>query len=280
MKIRCWGARGSIPVSGREHLKYGGDSTCIEVIGQDGRTIIIDSGTGIRRLGNQALADGRFEFDLIFTHAHWDHLLGFPFFKPLYNKKTKISIYGSVHAQQTIRRIIEHTMEAPYFPVDLNAASAEVIFSDLSGVPIELGTIHVDPILLSHPNGGFGYRFIENGKTFVFLTDNELEQVHPQGKSYVDYLAFSKGADVLIHDAEYTEKEYASRTKGWGHSSYRKALEFALEAGVKQFGLFHHNQDRSDDEIDAIVADCREIIARTGSKMICYAVAQDQEIVI
>ncbi|MDT8423912.1 MAG: MBL fold metallo-hydrolase, partial [Desulfuromonadales bacterium] len=151
---------------------------------------------------------------------------------------------------------------------------------DLSGVPIQIGGIDVDAILLSHPNGGFGYRLTEDDKVFVFLTDNELEFEHPEGKSYVDYLEFSRGADLLIHDAEYTDKEYETRTRGWGHSRYRKALQLAMEAGVKQFGIFHHNQDRTDAEIDAIVADCHEIIARTGSKMICYAVAQDQEIVI
>lgn len=278
MKIRCWGSRGSIPVSGRDHVKFGGDSTCLEIIGQDGRIIVIDAGTGIRRLGNKAMAEGYTEFDLIFTHAHWDHLLGFPFFKPLYFKKTRISIHGSIHAQETVRQIIERTMEAPYFPVDLDGVSADIIFNDLSGVPIQIGGIDVDAILLSHPNGGFGYRLTEDDKVFVFLTDNELEFVHPEGKSYVDYLEFSRGADLLIHDAEYTDKEYETRTRGWGHSRYRKALQLAMEAGVKQFGIFHHNQDRTDAEIDAIVADCHEIIANANSDLICYAVAQDQEI--
>lgn len=277
MIIRCWGARGSIPVSGSEYVVFGGDTTCIELRNANDDIIIIDCGSGIRRLGNRLLLEKRHEFSLIMTHAHWDHISGFPFFKPLYLSNTRISVHGCAFAQNSIKSILSRTMEAPYFPVDLSSVKAGITFSDTCGVVLDIGSLHVEPINLSHPNMGFGYKFSESGRQFVFLTDNELEFQHPKGKSYDEYLAFCRGADLLIHDAEYTDEEY-ERTRGWGHSRYRMALRLALESGVRQFGLFHHNQDRSDGALEAILQDCRRIIAASNSTLTCFALTQDMEI--
>lgn len=277
MLIRCWGARGSIPVSGREYDAYGGDTTCLEIRNANDDVIIIDCGSGIRRLGNRLVREKRHEFHLILTHAHWDHISGFPFFKPLYSGTSRIFVHGCAFAQKSIRNILSRTMEAPFFPVDLSAARAEIVFSDVCGVSFAIGGLQVEPINLNHPNMGFGYRFSENGRSFVFLTDNELEYRHPEGRSRDEYLAFCRGADLLIHDAEYTDEEYR-RTRGWGHSRYRAALELALEAGVGRFGLFHHNQDRPDEGVDAILDDCRLIIADQGGAVDCFALTQDHEI--
>ena len=137
---------------------------------------------------------------------------------------------------------------------------------------MEITNIH-----LSHPQGGLGYRFEEDGKSFVFLTDNELHFDHPDARSFDDYVRFSEGADVLFHDAEYTEDDYKI-SKGWGHSLYTDALDLALKAGVGEFGLFHHNMDRHDDDVDAIVDDCARIISEAGSPMKCYGAAQGMEI--
>jgi ribonuclease BN (tRNA processing enzyme) len=134
-------------------------------------------------------------------------------------------------------------------------------------------------IPLSHPNRGNGYKFIENGTSIVFLTDNELTFRHPGGLEYRDYLKFSEGATLLIHDAEYTEDEYVYTT-GWGHSRYIDALRLAMEAGVEQFGLFHHNQDRHDDALDRIIENCQEIIARNNVSLACFAVSQDMVITL
>ena len=279
MIIRCWGARGSIPVSGSDYVKYGGDTTCIEVRNADNDVIIIDCGSGIRRLGNRLLQEKRNEFSLIFTHAHWDHILGFPFFRPLYYSSSKIRVYGCAFAQNSIKDIIADIMRAPYSPTDFTTVKADIVFSDTCGVPFSLGNMSVEPISLSHPNMGFGYKFSEEGKTFIFLTDNELEYQHPGGRTYDEYLEFCRAADLLIHDAEYTDHEYL-RTRSWGHSRYRATLQLALQADVKTLGLFHHSQDHTDEDIDAILLDCSTIIVNRNSSLACFALTQDSEYVL
>jgi phosphoribosyl 1,2-cyclic phosphodiesterase len=277
MLIRCWGARGSIAVSGQEYLAYGGDTTCIEIRTKDDDIIIIDAGSGIRRLGNALLKENRQEISLVFTHAHWDHILGFPFFKPIYFSKTSITMYGCPFAQNSIQDLVLKPMNPPYFPIKFDEVKAAIRTGKECTTRFFIKSMEVVPILLSHPNQGIGYKFIEDGKSFVFLTDNELTYRHPGGLLYEDYAAFARGADLLIHDAEYTPEEYR-RTRMWGHSTYVDALRLAIDAGVKRFGLFHHNQDRSDGAVDGLVAACRDEIERRGSGVECFATARDQEI--
>lgn len=279
MIVRCWGARGSIPVSGKEYLKYGGDTTCIEIRTQENEIIIIDAGSGIRRLGNQLLEERRFEYTLIFTHAHWDHLIGFPFFKPLYHQKTRISLFGCPFAQNSVQQIISRIMTPPNFPVALADVHATLAYHESCVAPFEIGAMRVIPIPLNHPNEGIGYRFEEGGKSFVFLTDNELMHPHPGGLTYDDYRRFSQGADLLIHDAEYIAEEYLKK-KSWGHTVYRDALRLALDAGAARLGLFHHNQERTDSELDAMVEDCRSVITRGGHGLDCFAMNQATEIIL
>lgn len=277
MIIRCWGSRGSIPVSGKEYVKYGGDTTCIEIRTTDDDIIIVDAGSGIRRLGNSLISEGRFEYNMIFTHAHWDHLMGFPFFRPLYNSETRLMMLGCPFAQASIKEMISRVMTSPNFPVSYDDLRAEIIYHAACETTFSVGSMKVIPISLSHPNWGNGYKFTEDGKSLVFLTDNELTFKHPGGLDYNDYMEFTRGATLLIHDAEYTEEDY-KHTKGWGHSRYIDALRLAMEAGVEQFGLFHHNQDRNDDDMDRIVEECKEIIVKQNSSLHCFAVSQDMEI--
>ncbi len=279
MKITCWGARGSIPVSGSDFIKYGGDTACVEVRSRDNDVIIIDAGSGIRKLGNKLIASDRRTFNILFTHAHWDHLLGFPFFKPLYMKGMKLNLYGCPSVQQSISQILAKTMAAPYFPVEFNQVPSEIVPHSSCDGGFEIGPIRVTPIPLSHPNQGQGYKFSEGGKTFVFLTDNELTHIHPGGKEFKDYVQFSEGADLLLHDAEYTAEQY-NMTKGWGHTVYTDALRLALGARVKQFGLFHHNQERTDAELDRLVTDCRRIVKEKRSSLECFAAEPGVEITL
>ena len=276
MKIRIWGSRGSIPVSGREYLKYGGDTTCVEIRSQSGDIIIIDAGTGIRRLGN-LLADEKIcNLNFLFTHAHWDHLMGFPFFKPLYFKRTAIRMHRCPFHNKFVEIILSKVMAPPNFPVKYSDITAQISYQEACPTSFEIGSLRVVPIAISHPNGGSGYKFIEDNKTFVFLTDNELGYIHPGGQTFEDYLKFVHGADLLIHDAEYTPKEYDTFID-WGHSVYTDALELARQAAVKKLGLFHLNQERTDKEMDNIVDDCRRRIAAAGSNLTCVGVAGDME---
>ncbi len=274
MYIKCWGSRGSIPVSGPEFLKYGGDTTCIEIRTGSDDLIIVDAGTGIRRLGLRLIEERRSVFNFIFTHSHWDHLMGFPFFKPLYDSTAEILMHRCPVPGKYVEAIVTKLMRPPHFPVRYSDLKARVHYQNGCPNQFSIGSVTVTPIALSHPNGGCGYRFEEGGKSFVFLTDNELGFVHNGGCGFSDYVDFCRGADLLIHDAEYTPVEYAASIE-WGHSSYTDALELAMAAGVKQFGLFHINQERTDAAVDAIVDACRQTLDRAGSSMTCFAVARD-----
>jgi phosphoribosyl 1,2-cyclic phosphodiesterase len=279
MLIRCYGARGSIPVSGQEYLKYGGDTTCIEIRSKNDEIIIVDAGSGIRRLGNRLDREQRSEYNLIFTHSHWDHILGFPFFKPLFHEATTIHLMGCPLAQGSIQKLLSKAMNPPFFPVPFEKLTATITYAGECPKSFFIDSIEIFSIALSHPNVGLGYKFIEDGKTFVFLTDNELGYRHRDGKVFDEYAEFAQGADLLIHDAEFTPQEYDAR-KSWGHSTYLDALNLARTVEAKQFGLFHHNQNRTDEDLDGIVEACRKIIEDQGDKMECFALTQHSELEI
>jgi phosphoribosyl 1,2-cyclic phosphodiesterase len=276
MIIKIWGARGSIPVCGREFLKYGGSTTCVELIDKKGDNIIIDSGTGINQLGKEMVKKKVRKINMIFTHQHWDHVIGFPFFAPIY-QNVEINVMGGSFSTDEAREIIAKTMQPPGFPVKFEDIEAKFKFSPICRDGCKVGNIKIYPIELSHPNGGLGYRFEEDNKKFVFLTDNELGYVHYGGRSFEDYVSFCHNADLLIHDADYTDEEY-NRRKAWGHSTWRQALDLAVKSGVKTLALFHHNQERRDGDIDNIVKMANKIISTKNYKLKVFAVFEKQAI--
>ena len=273
MEIKCWGSRGSIPVSGKAYVEHGGDTTCLEIRTRSDDLIIVDAGTGIRRLGNQLIRGDRTDIHILFTHAHWDHVMGFPFFKPIYMGRFSIRMYRCPFPGY-VEKMLGQVMKSPFFPVRYDSLPARISYAENCGDWFQIGSVTIHPIHLSHPNTGFGFKFVEDGRTFVFITDNELFHHHPKGLTYDDYAAFAQGADLLIHDGEYTEAEY-ERYRTFGHSTYRHALDLALDAEVGQLGLFHLNQDRSDREMRGIVKECRRIIRRRKRRMDCVAVKAD-----
>jgi phosphoribosyl 1,2-cyclic phosphodiesterase len=278
MRIRCWGARGSLPVSGREFVKYGGDTACIEIRTKNDAVIIVDAGTGIRRLGKRLLSDNRLAYSLLLTHVHWDHILGFPFFTPIYRTGTKIDLYGCPFTLGSVEAMLSRSMTPPHFPVRFEQTLAVFSFHRVCDTPFSIDSVSVSSIALSHPNNGLGYKFVEDGRSFVFLTDNELTFKHPGGLDFNDYRDFSAGADCLIHDAEFKPEEYG-RTKGLGHSVYLDALQLAVDAGVKRFGLYHHNFDRTDEGIDEMVGQCRTVAReKKAGSLECFALTQDFEL--
>ncbi len=278
MKVRCWGARGSIPVSGPEYVRYGGDTTCIEIRSKNDALLVIDAGTGIRRLGCRLVEEGRLDLTLLFTHTHWDHVLGLPFFKLLYNPQVRIDLYGSPGLQGNIAKLLTRVMAPPLFPVPFVKLPSRITGFVWQGESLQVDSLKVTRIALSHPNLGAGYRVEEDGRSFVLLTDNELSQHHRGGRSFDEYAAFCRDADLLVHDAEYTPEEYPQR-RGWGHSHFEDAARLAKAAGVKTLGLFHHNQERTDDGVDEIVRRCREVLSgpgfSQGSGPACLALTQD-----
>lgn len=274
MYIKCWGSRGSTPVSGLDYIKYGGDTTCIEIRTKSDDIIIVDAGTGIRRLGNMLMDENRHKYNFLFTHAHWDHVIGFPFFQPLYSKNVELTLYRCPFHSKFVETILSRLMAPPYFPVRYSEIKAKMKYLGALTTEFEIGSVTVTPIKINHPDNGSGYKFTEDGKSFVFITDNELGFGHPGGLPYSNYLEFSAGADLLIHDAAYTPEEYES-TIEWGHSVFNDTLDLALEAGVVRLGLFHLYQERTDREMDQIVKTCRQIIAEKRNKLECFAVACD-----
>ena len=275
LRIKCWGARGSISVSGPDYVVYGGDTTCLEICGPGQELIIVDAGTGIRRLGNRLLRQGPVEGTILFTHAHWDHISGFPFFKPVFQETTKLEVIACAFDSEFVSKMLAYTMVAPYFPVPLAKVQAHISYPQVNAETFEVGGLQVSTVPLNHPNGGVGYKFSQEGKTFVFLTDNELGHNHYGGLAPEGYQDFCQGADLLIHDSEYTPEDYPP-VKGYGHSAYTEALELAISAGVKKLGLFHHHQDRTDEQIEVMVADCQRRVLETDSELEVWAVRAGQ----
>lgn len=284
MKIKIWGCRGSITTPGPDTLRYGGNSTCLEIRSADGQIFVVDAGSGVRNLG-KALQHEKGVKDVRFflTHPHWDHLVGFPFFEPAYSDRFNITFCSGPHAQGAIRKYLSHQMVSPYFPIGVSYLKANFNYrceQPKSGNGnCRIGRMEFCTIPLNHPDGGYGFKFVEGGKTFVFLSDNELGFRHAEGFSKEQYVAFCRDADLLIHDAQYTDDEYR-RTRGWGHSTYKDATSLAIDAGVKHFGLFHHDPDRTDDDLDRQAGSCQGQIHGAGSSTVCFPCAEGMVIVL
>lgn len=283
MKITIWGCRGSIPSPGPDTIRHGGESTCLEIMVR-GQRIIIDAGSGIRHLGKRMLQEGHAgEAALLLTHMHWDHLAGFPFFRPAYLAGYRFNLCGGADPQGALLKYLRHQMDPPYFPVDFSILKAEF----REGCQCEEGLcrnqlpgiegVRCESVALNHPNGGFGFKLTEEGRSFVFLTDNELGYRHPEGLPRNSYVEASRGAALLIHDAQYTDAQYKV-TRSWGHSTFGDAVDLALEAGVRRLGLFHHDPDRTDNELDEIIAWCRARIAAAGGRLDCFACADGMDL--
>ncbi len=260
MNVFLWGTRGSIAVPGKRTLRYGGNTACVEVNLSGGRRVVIDAGTGIQELGRVLRSRGEpVGMHLLITHIHWDHILGFPFFYPIYDESTEIEVDGSSRAYKGLMTLFENRMVDGFFPVRFEELKSRISFSDRmekDGYRI-IGDARIDSIRLQHPGGGLGFRFREGGKTFVFITDNELREDSWEGSRPADFVKFCSGADVLVHDCQYTEEEIIGR-KNWGHSSCESVLRMAREAEVKRLVLYHHEPTRSDEGMDELVAWCKD----------------------
>ncbi len=278
MKITVWGCRGTLPTPGQHTLKYGGNTTCLEIRNKEGYPTIVDAGSGLRLLGKKLMqTSGDNEMCLILTHSHWDHLMGFPFFIPAYFSKYRINVCGIQSARNYMAQSLARQLEAPYFPVNFDQLKAKFNF-DCKGPGCEKCVhLSVEAINLSHPNGGYGFRFSEGKRRFVFLTDNELGHQHPDGLLPKNYIEFARNADLLFHDAQYTDEDIV-KTRTWGHSTYNEALDLAINANVKRLGLFHHDPDRTDAEIDDIVRELQKKAAARAPGLEVFAVYEGMQI--
>ena len=280
MYVIIWGCRGSIPVSGRQYNKYGGCTSCVEVVLSDGKEIVFDAGTGIRNLGRRILQEPKvWELTLFLSHPHWDHLMGFPFFQPAYSSRYRIHVRGGPIAKDSLKQYLQQQMQAPYFPIRFDALKAEFDFT--SGIPVvqRIGRAEVIPIPLSHPGGGYGFKVVEGDSTFVYLTDNELTYDHEGGKNQYEYVNFAKDADLLIHDGQYGGKEY-QKLHGWGHSRFLDVIDMAHQARVKRVGIIHHDPDHDDNDLDRIGASCTHVAESFKKTPYSFIAREGQEIEI
>ena len=255
-EVRFWGVRGSIACASSQYTAYGGNTSCIEVRIDD-RVIVLDAGTGIRELGKKLLADNISSATLMFTHTHWDHINGFPFFGPAFNANSHFSIHaGHLSDLGGIENVLANQMANPTFPVPLEAMQAELDFVDFhAGEAWELYPgVKLITQPLNHPNGATGYRIEHGGKSLCYVTDTE----HIVGMPDQTVLSLIEGADLVIYDSMYTDEEFPAKI-GWGHSTWEEGIRLCKLAGVKQLAIFHHDPAHNDDFMRDVEHKAREM---------------------
>jgi phosphoribosyl 1,2-cyclic phosphodiesterase len=251
-QIKFWGVRGSIPCPGPETVRYGGNTPCVEML-VGGQRLIFDGGTGLRVLGQSLLSQMPVEAHLFFTHSHWDHIQGFPFFVPAFIRENTFHIYGAVSPNgATIKQRLHDQMLHPNFPVPLQIMQADLKFYEIEvEEKLKIGEVVLETAKLNHPGEAIGYRVSWQGRSAAYVTDTE----HFPDRLDENVLKLAQNADVMIIDAAYTDEEYNSPTGskvGWGHSTWQEAVKIAKEANVKQLVVFHHDPLHNDDFLDHI----------------------------
>ncbi len=250
--VHFWGVRGSIASPGAETVRYGGNTPCVEMrVGQE--RLIFDGGTGLRVLGQSLLSQMPVTAHMFFTHSHWDHIQGFPFFVPAFIKINKFSVYGAVAPNgATIQQRLNDQMLHPNFPVPLQIMGADLKFFDIEvGRPVKIGDVLVENALLNHPGEAVGYRVNWQGYVAAYVTDTE----HFPDRLDENVLFLARNADLLIYDATYTDEEYSSEKSpkiGWGHSTWQEAVKVAKAANVKKLVIFHHDPLHNDEFLDRV----------------------------
>ena len=257
IQARFWGVRGSIATPGPTTVRYGGNTPCLEVRA-GGKLIILDCGTGLRGLGNALMAQKKpVEADIFFSHMHWDHIQGFPFFTPAFIPGNTFRVYGQNKNDQTVKSVLEGQMTDPNFPVPLSIMGSALSFHEIqAGASVQIGPVKVRTTALNHPGGCLGIRVEHAGGSFVYATDTEHDALN--GEIDANLVDLAQGADALVYDAMYTDAEYRGGKIGWGHSTYAEALRIGKAADVKRLYLFHHDPAHDDDFLDARLAEARQ----------------------
>jgi phosphoribosyl 1,2-cyclic phosphodiesterase len=266
MRLTIWGCRGSVPTPGAETVRYGGNTSCVEVSLDDGPVLVLDAGTGIRQLGLELLNRGARRLNLLLTHLHLDHLEGLRFFAPLWDERFTIDIWGPPSSVWSLRQRIARSFSPPLFPIDLRDVPARVAFHD---VPSQAWTIEGASLaasLVVHPGPTVGFRIETATSSFAYIPDHEpalAGAIAGKPREWISGAAIAEGVDVLLHDAQYFEDEYEQRV-GWGHSSVADAVAFSRAAGARRLFLFHHEPLHSDGSLDRLEDHARSLPDANG----------------
>ncbi|MFT6557496.1 MBL fold metallo-hydrolase [Sneathiella sp.] len=266
VQVKFWGVRGSIATPSADHMKYGGNTSCVELVLND-RIIIFDAGTGVRMLGNCLINRGIKDYLFLQSHTHWDHINGFPFFAPVYREDVNIEIHAGHLAHSCgIHQVLSSQMCQPTFPVPFAELAANISFRDFqAGESFSLGDgINVRTAPLNHPDGGTGYRVEYEGVSVCYVTDTE----HVPGRTDENVAGLIEGADLVIYDSTYTDEEYPQFV-GWGHSTWQEGVRLCRAGNVKQMVIFHHDPSHDDAFMDKVAEDARKewdgaIVAKEG----------------
>jgi len=260
VRLKIWGCRGSVPTPGSQTAGYGGNTSCVEVLLDDETALVLDAGTGIRALGLDLVARGVRHINLFLTHLHLDHLEGLRFFAPLWNPQVSLDIWGPRSPVLSLRDRILRSFSPPLFPLDFRDVPAKVTFHDLPAEPWRARGLSLVSDLVLHPGPTLGFRLESTGSSVAYVPDHEPALAGIDGRS-LDWLsagAIARNADVVLHDAQYTEEEYGTKI-GWGHSSVADAVAFSRAVGAGRLVLFHHEPDHSDGELEALERRAREL---------------------
>lgn len=258
MNVTLWGTRGSLPSAGPDTIRYGGNTSCVEVRGQDGALVVLDAGTGIRRLNSTIEPDLKRVYVLL-THLHMDHIQGFGFFQPLLRQNVVVHVYGPPSTTHDLRSRLTKYFSPPLFPVRLRDLPAQLILHDVPLGKFDVDGFQVECGLVTHPGPTVGYRIADGGSALVYIPDHEPAlgaKQFPMSPQWTSGYDLAEGADLLIHDSQYTLPEYGERA-GWGHSAIQHAIAFGRLSGVKRLVTFHHDPGHSDDFIDTLTKEAR-----------------------
>jgi len=255
LKVELWGTRGSLASPGADTVRYGGNTSCVEVRGDDGSLLVLDAGTGIRCLG-ASVEPGLRRIDLLITHLHMDHIQGLGFFSPLFRPDLEVHIWGPPSTTLDLRARLSRYLSPPLFPVRLRDLPSRVTVHDTPSGRFAIGRFELEAALVCHPGPTVGYRISDAAGSLAYLPDHEPAlgvRDFPQEPEWTSGFDLARGVDVLIHDTQYTAGEYHEHV-GWGHSSLDQAVAFAGAAGVGRLVTFHHDPDHSDAKLDAMLA--------------------------
>ena len=289
MILKFWGTRGSIPVPGKNTLKYGGNTPCVEVLTKPGRLIILDAGSGIRELGKYLTKYTHHNIiDIFISHFHWDHIQGIPFFLPLFEKGNNITFHGQGQGKHGIKELISRQMAPSFFPIEMKDLNSKVRYNQIiTGKTYKIDDVIIETLAANHSAPTVIYKLTRRKKSIVYVTDNELitssdfskDPMGDVARNNKQLIDFCRNCDYLIHDTMYDESSIKSK-KGWGHSSNVALTYFSILAGVKNLVLFHFNPDYADQKIDDLLSEAKSIIKSVKSAMKCIAAREGQKIEI